>query len=250
MAILKHSLGQHVYGIASIGFGVMGFIWLDFNTWGQIRPLGIVAHKELLAGLFAAVELLGGLAIQWKPTARLGSLLLGIVYLIFALLWVPYIVSTPLIYDRWGNFFEQFSLVSGALIVYASQGENPVSRKLAKLGYYFFGVCVVSFMLEQLFYLKGTAQFVPGWLPFGQMFWSVTTTIALGLATVALLTGRAAFLAARLLTIMIICFGLFIWLPAPFSDPHQLFNWAGNAQNLGIAGAAWIVSDYLQLLKK
>jgi hypothetical protein len=42
---------------------------------------------------------------------------LGALYLTFALLWVPFIVKEPLVYDRWGDFFEQFSLVSGALIV-------------------------------------------------------------------------------------------------------------------------------------
>ena len=44
---------------------------------------------------------------------------------------------------------------------------------------------------------------------------------------------------------MIVGFGLLIWLPAPFADPHSFLNWGGNAENLAIAGAAWIVADYL-----
>jgi hypothetical protein len=44
---------------------------------------------------------------------------------------------------------------------------------------------------------------------------------------------------------MLIGFGLLVWLPAPFADPHKLINWAGNAENLAIAGAAWIVADFL-----
>lgn len=60
-----------------------------------------------------------------------------------------------------------------------------------------------------------------------------------------LLSGGSALLASRLLTAMIIGFGLLVWLPAPFADPHKLINWAGNAQNLAIAGAAWIVADFL-----
>jgi hypothetical protein len=72
------------------------------------------------------------------------------------------------------------------------------------------------------------------------MFWAITTTIALALATIAILTGRLALLASRLLTAMLIGFGL---LPAPFADPHKLINWAGNA--LAITGAAWIVTDFL-----
>jgi hypothetical protein len=77
------------------------------------------------------------------------------------------------------------------------------------------------------------------------MFWAVTTTIGFALAAIALLSGRSALLASRFLKAMIIGFGLLVWLPAPFADPHQLINWAGNAQNLAITGAAWIVTDFL-----
>jgi uncharacterized membrane protein YphA (DoxX/SURF4 family) len=116
---------------------------------------------------------------------------------------------------------------------------------VARIGYICFGICVVSFTLEQLFYLSGTASFVPKWIPPGQMFWAIVTTIALALAAVALLSGRSALLATRLLTVMLIGFGLLVWLPAPFADPHKIINWAGNAQNSAITGAAWIVADYL-----
>ena len=255
-------LGRHVYGAAAVAFGVITVVWHDFNGWQQIRALGNVPHREVLVYLAAAIEVLGGLAIQWRRTARAGAFALGAIYLVFALLWVPDIVATPQIYDRWGNFFEQFSLVSGALIVYgsvvygsavfapavhASTGQHNSARsaKVARIGYVCFGICVVSFTLEQLFYLSGTAAFVPKWIPPGQMFWAITTTVALALAAIALLSGRCALPASRLLTAMLIGFGLLVWLPAPFADPHKLFNWAGNAQNLAITGAAWIVADFL-----
>jgi hypothetical protein len=152
----------------------------------------------------------------------------------------------PLLYDRWGNFFEQFSIVSGALIVYASfSGGSRRAARLARVGYIFFGICVISFTLEQLLYISATADFVPKWIPPGQMFWAITTTIALALAAIALLSGRSALLASRLLTAMFVGFGLLVWLPAPFTDPHKMINWVGNAQNWAITGAAWIVADFL-----
>jgi uncharacterized membrane protein YphA (DoxX/SURF4 family) len=240
-------LGHHVYGLAAIAFAVIAFAWHDFNGWQQIRALGNVPHRGILLYVVAAIELLGGIAIQWPRTGRVGALALGAVYLAFALLWVPLIAAKPLIYDRWANFFEQFSLVSGALIVYASlrRPNSERAAKLARAGYIFFGICVVSFTLEQLFYLSGTASFVPKWIPPGQMFWAITTTIALGLAAIALLSGRSALLASRLLTAMMIGFGLLVWLPAPFADPHMLMNWAGNAENLAMTGASWIVADFV-----
>lgn len=239
--------GRHVFGLAAIAFAVIALVWRDFNTWQQIRALGNVPHREVLLCIAAAVQLFGGVAIQWPRTARAGALALGAIYLVFALLWVPFIIAKPLVYDRWGNFFEQFSLVAGALIVYASFDRSNPKRaaRLARAGYIFFGICVVSFTLEQLFYLSGTADFVPKWIPPGQMFWAIATTIAFALAAIALLSGRVAFLASRLLTVMVIGFGLLVWLPAPVANPHQMVNWAGNAENLAIAGAAWIVCDFL-----
>lgn len=243
----KIYLGRHVYGLAGVAFGVIALVWHEFNSWQQIRALGAVPHPEILLYIAAAVELFGGVAIQWSRTERMGAFALGAIYLVFALLWVPLIAAQPLVYDRWGNFFEQFSLVSGALIVYASFGRGSSERpsRLARMGYVGFGICVVSFTVEQLFYLRETAAFVPKWIPPGQMFWAITTTIALALAAIAILSGRSALLASRLLTAMLVGFGLLVWLPAPFADPHKLINWAGNAENLAITGAAWIVADHL-----
>jgi len=239
---MKLQLGRHVFGWAAIGFGIITLVWRDFSTWQQNVP-----HREILVYLAAAVELLGGAAMQWTKTTRAGAIALGCLYAFFALTWVPRIVAEPLVYDRWGNFFEQFSIVSGALIAYAllSFGVSGRAEKLARVGCAFFGICVISFTMEQLFYLKGTASFVPKWIPPGQMFWAVATTIAFALAATALLSGRSALLASRLLTAMILGFGLLVWLPAPFTAPHQIVSWAGNAQNTAILGAAWIVMDYL-----
>jgi uncharacterized membrane protein YphA (DoxX/SURF4 family) len=115
----------------------------------------------------------------------------------------------------------------------------------ARIGYYSFGICVLSFALEQLFYLSETAGLVPKWIPPGQMFWAIATTVAFALAAVALLTGFMALLASRLTTAMILGFGLLVWLPALFADPHNSVNWSESTETLAIAASAWIVADYL-----
>ena len=235
-------LGRHVYGLAAIIFGIVTLGWRDFTTWQQNIPRGVI-----VVYLVAALELVGGVAIQWPKTARAGAAALAIIYTVFALSWVPGIVREPLVYDRWGNFFEQLSIVSGAMIVFAwtSRDDSGRPAKISRMGYLFFGICVISFTLEQLFYLSATASFVPKWIPPGQMFWAITTTVAFALAAIALLSGHAALLASRLLTLMLIGFALLVWLPTLFADAHKLFSWAGNAQNLAITGAAWVVADFL-----
>ena len=247
----KLYLGRHVYGIAAIGFGIISFTWRDLaGPWQQAQLFGNASHHETFVYFVAAIELLGGLAIQWRRTARAGAILLATIFSIFALLWIPRAISAPRVYDGYGIFFEQLSIVSGGLIVCALFSENPKRTAwLARLGYYFFATCVISFMLVHLFSFSGVVSFTPKWIPPSQKFWAVVTTLAFPLAAIALFTRRAALLASRLLTAMIVGFGLLVWLPRLFADPHQLFNWGGNAQNLAIAGAGWIVADYLSRLR-
>src|SRR3989442_8515118 len=114
------------------------------------------------------------------------------------------------------TLFPYTTLFRSAVILYACCGPIAPARtaRLAQMGYYSFGICVVSFTLEQLFYLSATASLVPEWIPPGQMFWAKATTAAFALAAIALLTGFMARLASRLTTAMIVGFGLLVWLPA------------------------------------
>jgi len=244
---MKYSLGRYVYGMAAIGSGICALVWHDFNNWQQIKALGDVPHHEILTYIMATIEIFGGVAVQWPRTARAGAVALRVIYFTFALLAVPPIIEHPLVYNGFGNFFEQFSFVSGALILYACSGPIAPARtpRLALIGYYSFGICVLSFALEQLFYLSATASLVPKWIPPGQMFWAIATTAAFALAAIALLTGFMAQLASRLTTVMLVGFGLLVWLPALFADPHSFVNWTEGVETLGIAGSAWIVADFL-----
>jgi uncharacterized membrane protein YphA (DoxX/SURF4 family) len=234
---MKSSLGRHVYGLAVIGSGICALVWHDFANWQHAKVPAVVY-------LVATIEILGGVAVQWPKAARAGAAALASLYFVFALLGVPFIVEHPLVYNGYGNFFEQFSLVSGAVILYAHSTPGAPGR-LARIGYYGFGICVVSFTLEQLFYLSNTASLVPKWILPGRMFWAVATTAAFALAAIALLTGFMARLASRLTTAMIVCFGVLVWLPALLADRHNFGSWSEGVETLAIAGTAWIVADFL-----
>ena len=242
---MKHSLGRYVYGWAAIGSGICAWVWHDFDA------LAGVPHRGILTYIAATIEILGGIAVQlpalWPRTARAGAVAVGAIYFSFALLGIPLIIKHPLVYNNFGNFFEQFSFVSGALILHACSGPIAATRRarLAQIGYYSFGICLVSFALEQLFYLSATASLVPKWIPPGQMFWAIATTAAFALAAIALLTEHMALLASRLTTTMIVGFGLLVWLPALFANAHSFLNWSEGAETLGIAASAWIVADFL-----
>jgi hypothetical protein len=230
------NLGRHVFGVAAFAFGLITLVWHDYNDFPQLRYLVYAA---------AAALILGGAAIQFRRTAKAGALVLGAAYLLFVLLCVPAIVAAPKIYNSWGNFFEQFSLLTGAAIVYARSSSAWPPETLNRIGRILLGICAASFALEQAIYLDATAHLVPKWIPLSQTFWAVATTFSFALAAVALLTDRMALLASRLLTMMVVAFGVLVWVPLVLSAPHNHTNWSENAETFEIAGAAWILADLL-----
>ena len=232
----RSNFGRHVFGVAALAFGLITLAWHHYNGWHQPRYLVYAA---------AAALIFGGAAIQFRQTTKTGALVLGVVYLVFALRCVPGIVAAPRIYNSWGNFFEQFSLVTGAAIVYARWSSAWSRETLNRIGRILLGICAASFALEQAFYLGPTASLVPKWIPPSQMFWAVTTTVLFALAAVALLANRMALLATRLLTMMLVLFGLLVWVPLLLSDPRSHTNWSETVETFAIAGAAWILADLL-----
>jgi hypothetical protein len=189
-------------------------------------------------------QIAGGIGIQYPRTARLGSIVLGVVYLLFSLACIPGIIARPAIYVRYGSFFEQFSLLCGAIAVYAAT-EPKAARaaafgRVARLG---LGACAISFTLSQIMYLRVTAVLVPKWIPPDQMFWAILTTIAFALAAIAIVINRQARLAIRLMTLMLALFGVLVWIPALIAHPDAHLNWSEFSLNFLIAGAAWMVAD-------
>jgi hypothetical protein len=229
--------GRNVFGLAAIGFGICGFVWPDVSLWKEIAPFGGIPHAEILLYLTSALSIAGGVAIQWPRTAHAGALALVVFNVLFVLLWLPHYVQKPLAFDYVPAITEQFSMLCGALIVYGG--------RYTRIGYYGFAICVIFFALAQVVYLTYTASLVPTWIPPGQIFWTNATTLFFALAAIALLIGRFALLASRLLTAMVVGFGVLVWVPACATHPQKLSNWTEIATNFGIAGAAWIVADYL-----
>ena len=172
-----------------------------------------------------------------------GAVALGAVYLLLSVLSLPFIIKHPLVFNGWGNFFEVFSFVSGAAILYAWSGPDaaPGAETAAKFGYYSFGLAVISFGLEQAFYFAPTVSLVPKWIPPGQTFWAYTTTVAFFLAGIALLTGWMSRLASQLeygdaRGLRPPCLG-----PDSFCRSQKIFRTgAEGLETLAIAAAAWI----------
>jgi hypothetical protein len=170
VAMPRSSFGGHVFGLAALAFGVITPAWHDYRDAHQLRYLVPAASATLIVG---------GAAIQFARTGKTGSAVLVAAYLVFALLCVPGIIAAPRIYNSWGNFFEQFSLLTGAAIAYARWSWAWSPETLKRSGGVLLGLCAASFTLEQAFYLEATAGLVPQWVPRNPMFGAVATTVFL-----------------------------------------------------------------------
>ena len=239
------NLGVYAYALAAICLGLIGFVFGDFATTWQRVPADL-PFRTALAYFAAALEFLGGVALLSRRTARAGAAILTMLFSIFTLSWVSQALAAPAVYDSWGNVFEELSAVIGGLVLYASLAprESAWSDK-KNLITRLYGVCPISFGLVHVIYMRGAATWVPKWIPPGQIFWIVATAIFFFMAAVAILSGILAELASRLLTVMIICFEILIWLPKLIAAPHDHFLWGGNGIGILLAAAAWVVSDFL-----
>lgn len=237
--------GRIAFGAPAVLFGVIALMWRDSDTWQNLRHIWSLPLGVTLGACLMIAQIAGGLGIQFPRTARWASAALCVVYLCFSLACIPDTVAATNIYDRFGgSFFLFFSLLCGAIALYAASEANAARAvalgRAARIG---LGVCAVSFALSQALLLRDTAQLVPKWIPPNQMFWSIVTTVAFGLAAIAILINRRARLAMRLTTLMLAIFGVIVWIPLVVAHPKSHFDWSECVLTFLVAGAAWVVAD-------
>ena len=240
----KRLYGRIVFGASAILFGVIALMWHDAQTWQTLRKLWSLPLGITIGGSLMLAQIAGGIGILFQRTAPLASIVLSFVYLLFSLACIAGIIAAPATYAQYGSFFEQFSLVCGAMAVYAATNPNAARAallgRLARLG---LGLCAISFTLSQIFYLRVTADLVPRWIPPNQILWAIVTTIAFALAAIAILINRHARLAICLMALMLALFGVLVWIPRLVARPETHLNWSEFALTFLMTGAALTVAE-------
>jgi len=236
--------GRILFGAAAVLLGAICLVWHDPGAWQTLAQIRRLPFGPAIGACLMALQIAGGIAIQRPRTARPASLVLAAVYALFCLACVPAILASPAVYAAYGSFFEQFSALSGATALYAAAESIPARAaafaRAARLG---LGLCAVSFILSQVVYFSFTARMVPAWIPPGQTFWAILTTIAFALAALAILANLRARLALRFLTLMLTLFAILVWIPRLLAQPQVHLNWSEFGLTLLIAAAAWTVAD-------
>jgi len=238
-------MGRSVFGGAALLMGIASLLLHDqlISEW---QLPGVTAFIVVTS----VAQIAGGAAILFRKTSGVGAIVLGCVYLLFALTLLQDIVVQPRVYASWGDVFYGVALVAGAVIVLGTA--SPSLRYAGTFCTYavrLFGLCNISFAIEQVEFLARTVSLVPHWIPPNGMFWAIVTTIAFALAGIALVAGRQALLASRLLAFMLVFFGFAIWIPMLIADPKTHSNWSEGIETFEIGGVAWIVADFLDRIK-
>ncbi len=237
--------GRMFYGASAVLFGVIALLWHDADTWQNLQHIWKLPFGAILGSCLMIAQIAAGIGMQFPRTARLASLILGVVYLSFSLACIPDILAATNIYDRFGgSFFLFFSMFCGAIALFAASESNAArARAFGRVARIGLGVSAISFTLGQALLLRDTAGLVPKWIPPSQMFWAILTTIAFALAAIAILIHRHARLAIRLMTLMLALFGVLVWIPHVIAHPQAHFNWSECLLTFLVAGASWMVAD-------
>jgi uncharacterized membrane protein YphA (DoxX/SURF4 family) len=241
------AFGWCVYGLGVMALGLVCLAWGGFDP-GQPVPKDF-PERTTLAYAAATFMLLAGAAVEWRRTAAWGAAALSAYYTLIVVILMNgrLVLAHYAEFGTYSGLAEQLALAAGGLIVYAASAriDPALAARLTRVGQLVFGVCALLFGGAHFFYLNLTVPLVPKWLPPTQVFWAYATGVAHIAAGVAILTGVQARLAAILLTAMYASFTPLVHVPMLLADPASHWNWAENALNLALTGAAWVVADSL-----
>ena len=89
------SYGRIVFGASAVLFGVIALKWYDADTWQTLRQIWSLPFGTIIGGCLMALQIAGGIGIAYPRAARVGSIVLGVVYLLFSLACIPAILAAP-----------------------------------------------------------------------------------------------------------------------------------------------------------
>jgi uncharacterized membrane protein YphA (DoxX/SURF4 family) len=248
-------IGVIVVGLASITAGVLDLIWGEFESAHQpIQAFGDhIPGVTFFAYLTAIWLIVGGAFVLIERTARIGAVMLAVIYTLFALFWLPRFYTAPhylgyrlsVYVGVLGGPGGQLIVTIGALIVYSSLSARTLSARQAMVARWVFGSFVADFGIVHLLDIAEPAGMVPAWMPLGGAFWAMVSGIAFILAGLGIVSGILDVLAARLLALMFLLFSILVLTPNAIGSPHEHTMWGGDAYNLAAFGATMIFADWL-----
>lgn len=242
------SLARVFFALTMIGLGIIGLVYGDFAMVWQRMPIEHLPGRQVIAYACATIELMTGIGLLLRSTARFCAALLAVYLLLWLLLKLREVVVMPQMEASWLGFGEIAVIFAGGWILHANLADG---RKKA-LGFItgktgircarvVFALALPMIGLSHFFYSEQTVAFVPAWLPF-RLAWVYLTGAASIAASIAMLLDIVPRLAVTLEACMLSIITLLVWGPGIIATPTDRTQWTALIISFAIAGGAWLVA--------
>jgi uncharacterized membrane protein YphA (DoxX/SURF4 family) len=227
----KIGLGEALFAISLAGLAVLCFVYGNFAPLLDPFP-----GPSVLTYGVAAIVLAACAGLFFARTLAASAITIAVCAVGWAVVRSPPIFHEPLSVGSWYGSSEAVTLLVGVGTLYALHRRRDqataatalTSDHALRVGRILFGAACLVFGIAHFAYSAYTLPFVPAWLPARLPLVYLTGAFHVA-AGVGLILGILPRLAATLEAIMIILFGLLVWLPSHFA--HPVPKWAGSLQN-------------------
>ena len=243
------SAGQVVFAAIMIALGIQGLIKGDFTAvWAPV-PKSVPA-RQLLVYLCASISLASGIGLLLRRAAALASRVLLASLIVWFLLWRVRALFIATLVDSTWSCGETMAMMAGAWVLFAAFATDGDRRWLGfatgdsglRIARVLYALALIPFGYAHFAYLQHTAEMVPGWLPW-HLGWAYFTGATFIAASIAILFGVFARLAATLSALQMALFLLLVWVPALAAGPLNAFQQGEVATNLALVAAGWVVAE-------
>ena len=243
------SVGHAAFALIMIALGIMGLIKGDFTVVWQPVPKGVPA-REVLVYLCALVSLGSGIGLLFRRSAAFAAGELLALLVLWLLVWrIRALFIANLVEGTW-SCGETMVMTAAAWVLFAwfaTEWDRQhlgfvASDKGVRIATVLYGLGLIPFGIAHFIYLNQTAVLVPGWLPWhvGWAYFTGGTFIA---ASVAVVLGVFARLAAALSALQMGLFALLVWLPLVVAGSLTPFQWGEVVTTLALTAAGWVIAD-------
>jgi len=247
-------MSRLLFGIAIMAFGVQNLICARLGL--AVRGVPWFPGNPYWAYLTGIALFVAGLCIVTNIRARLTAILLGMLFLLYVLLFeISGVIANPMSVSVRTVAFETLAMCGAALTLAATLPSDFFPGdfffdKLTAAGPYLFGVSSIVFGIDHFLVLAVIASLVPAWLPW-HLFWAYLTGaafIAVGIGIVAKWMDR---LGATLLGIMFMLWFFILHLPRSVialssHDPNVPNEWSSAFIALAMWAGSWICAWHAQ----